>query len=306
MLHMRIGIYYFSGTGNTAYVAKKIASSFWNQGAEVTLYPIGSKEEIPDPSSFDALGFGYPIHAFNAPETMIRFVKGLPAPSSSKRAFIFKVSGEPYSPNKASSHLLSSILKKKGIEVSYERHFLMPYNILFRYPDEVVKEMLLSVEPYAALLVDSFLSGKENPPSFPPDKVAFSFLLRIEWLAPKVNRPFFRVKEKRCIRCGLCVNHCPQHALRMDEEGKIHMGKGCALCMNCADHCPKDAIRFGIFNGWKVSPFYDYPKIMGDPSIASDTIRKGRKDYYRHFRKYYQKEDELTQKMEFGPRKEKP
>jgi flavodoxin len=64
---MKTLLYVFSGTGNTLKVGKEIAS--YLKTAEVFL--IGSSSPVPDPQAYDLVGFGYPIHAFRAPEIFI-------------------------------------------------------------------------------------------------------------------------------------------------------------------------------------------------------------------------------------------
>ena len=110
---MKILLLYFSGTGNTAKCAKAIGTSFVSHGHEVSYYEYRSDQPFSyDIEEFDMLGFGYPIHAFNIPEAFYRFWKTLP--NADKPYFIFKVSGEPFHLNDASSYHGVKVLKKKG------------------------------------------------------------------------------------------------------------------------------------------------------------------------------------------------
>lgn len=46
-----------------------------------------------------------------------------------------------------------------------------------------------------------------------------------------------------CKKCGICIEHCPNDALRLEEE-KCHIDEEkCILCGYCAPHCPQFAIR---------------------------------------------------------------
>ncbi len=47
----------------------------------------------------------------------------------------------------------------------------------------------------------------------------------------------------RCIRCGACVQACPQHALVLEEDGIIRSTADCQLCGACAGVCPAAAVE---------------------------------------------------------------
>ncbi|MBO4541353.1 MAG: flavodoxin family protein, partial [Bacilli bacterium] len=92
---MRILLLTFSGTGHTALYAKAIQERFQEKGHEAVSYLYRYDQPLTeDIESFDMLGIGYPIHAFNVPEAFNRFLKNLP--KANKPYFIFKVSGEPF------------------------------------------------------------------------------------------------------------------------------------------------------------------------------------------------------------------
>lgn len=62
-------IYVFSGTGNTAKACNIYRDEFVKNGIETTVYNVKKGfENLPDPNDFDLVGFGYPVHGFNAPE----------------------------------------------------------------------------------------------------------------------------------------------------------------------------------------------------------------------------------------------
>ena len=103
---MKVILYVFSGTGNTLKVAS-LYKKFLD--AEVTVYRVAeSSPPPPSPEDYDLIGIGYPIHAFNAPEPILKFVKTLPAVSG-KRTFVFKSSGEGVHLTDGSSHKLIKI-----------------------------------------------------------------------------------------------------------------------------------------------------------------------------------------------------
>lgn len=61
-------IFYFSGTGNSKWVAEKIAENIGDR-----VFDISSKENIPDVENENYIGFVFPVYAWGAPEIMISY-----------------------------------------------------------------------------------------------------------------------------------------------------------------------------------------------------------------------------------------
>jgi ferredoxin/flavodoxin len=285
-------LYYFSGTGNTALAASFFKKHLEEAGWQVDLYGYQSPfANLPDPSGYDLLGFGYPIHAFNTPLAFLKFVKKS-LPSGKQPYFIFKTSGEPFHLNDSSSHKLYRILKKKGYRFVMEKHFLMPYNIMFRYPDALAKQMYLYLDALTKMMSLRLDKGEVDKPHYPWNHQLLSVLLRIEWIAPPVNAWITSVNRKKCINCDTCIKSCPNEALYRTKKGKIkiHATK-CSLCMRCTMGCPKNAFRFGFLNAWKVNGRYDFAKILADSSIPSYYVYPHVKGYFKHFRRYFNTQD---------------
>lgn len=47
--------------------------------------------------------------------------------------------------------------------------------------------------------------------------------------------------ENRCLRCGTCVDACPQHAITQAGETLFTDPNRCQLCGTCVEVCPSDA-----------------------------------------------------------------
>ena len=66
-------IFYFSGTGNSRWVAKQLACLLGDQTCDIT-----ALTEIPDIKKEKQIGFVFPIYAWGAPEPMEAFAMKLP------------------------------------------------------------------------------------------------------------------------------------------------------------------------------------------------------------------------------------
>jgi NAD-dependent dihydropyrimidine dehydrogenase PreA subunit/flavodoxin len=283
---MKILLFFFSGSGNTLHVAEEYRKDFLPD--EVTLFPIRKPEKlIPDLSSFDLLGFAYPIHAFNTPKPVIEFLKRLPS-SPGKKYFLFKTSGECLRFNQCSSRRLIHLLKKKGYECVQEWHYPMPYNIIFRHSDAMAKTLWVYAKAMVQYNVTQLKEKKSLPPHFRPLQGLYVPFFRIEqWYATKKGHQFW-VNPNKCIHCNSCVYRCPMgNITRMGD--RYVFGKNCCLCLACSFHCPKDAINLGIFENWKVNGDYEYEKISMTPAIhfpcSDGTEKKIHKTYLKYFRR---------------------
>lgn len=297
---MRVLLISFSGSGHTALCGDYLKKHFEELGHECDHYKI--KHDIPfnyDLKDYDLIGFGYPIHAFNAPAAFCKFVKHLPKmpKGTKKKYFFFKVSGEPFAPNNASSYHSYLKLKHRRFELVGEKHFLMPYNIMFRYRDSIAKQMYLYLDALTKAYVLELLEGNAEKIWYAPWHVVWSFLLRIEWIAPFFNSPFVKVNKKKCVNCHKCINECPVGALFINKKGNIRIkATKCAMCMRCAMFCPTDAFRYGFMNPWKVNGPFKYEQLKKDKNVDPEYIKHGVKGYFKLFNKYFDKQKKLLEK----------
>ena len=133
---MKILLIYDTGTFNTRYICNMVKNKFLEQNHQVDVFEWSyDGPQTISMEGYDIIGFGYPIYGFNIPSMFIKFLKKQKYPSQA-RYFVFKNSGETYSANDSSSHQLDNVLKKHKCHIDNEYHFMMPYNIHFRYEDE--------------------------------------------------------------------------------------------------------------------------------------------------------------------------
>ncbi len=284
---MQAIIYYFTGTRNTLMVCQQYKQAFENKGIDCTLFDM-SEQNAPNPASFDFVGFAYPIHGFNAPYIVYKFVRSLPK-GCGKNYFIVKTSGEPIRLNNASSIHLCDKLKKQGFgALTNEYHYVMPYNMIFRHTDLQAQKMWNTAQALVPVDVDEIISGKMSVLKRPAFGRLISCVLRIEHSAMKTNGRSFKV-TKDCIKCMKCVNNCPVHNITYDEKTeKFHFGGSCIMCARCSFNCPKDAIKIGILNGWRVNGPY---KFSGEVDLTQKCKKPNycKKAYERYFREAEEK-----------------
>lgn len=289
---MKAVIYCFSGTGNTRIVSDMLARELGKKNIETDVFQFDYKtyksREIPSPNNYDIVGISYPIYGFNAPYLVNRFVKKLPKATNKQKAFVVKSSGEPFKLNNPSSSYIKRQLKKKGYSVDYEKHFLMPYNIMFRYPDALAKQMYRYVDSYAEISADRIMGDKKYLYKVGLGGAIMSFICKLVWIGGPIMGLTYHARKSKCTKCGLCAKNCPMGNISMTKkDGRPQFHNHCMICMRCVMKCPFDAIHAGMLNPWKVSGSYQFDKYLDDSSITSDFVNHKTKGYFKNFNPYF-------------------
>lgn len=275
---MKIGMFIFSGTGNTLRVCTRLANELKKFGHETQLTSIKKDRKTPVSTNYDCLIIGYPVHAFNAPAPVLKFLKSLPQATREISVYLVRTSGEPLKLNDAAGITPKNILIKRGYQVLGEFSYVMPYNIIFRHSDGMAARMwkvaLLQI-PQDAFVISK---AKKHLKKVSVFSRLTSFALRIEHPAmPIVGRRFKATED--CVGCGICANQCPQNNITI-TNGKPVFGNDCVACMGCAFHCPKNAVKTSILNGWRVNGAYQFDD---KPASDAEICKYCHSAYLRYF-----------------------
>lgn len=267
----------FSGTGNTLRVSELLVEELRIHGAEADIFAIRADAEKPEIAGYNMLLIAYPVHAFNAPANVLKFLKSLPHVDKMP-VYIVRTSGEPLKLNDASGITPRRILKKRGYEVRGEFSCVMPYNIIFRHSDPMAARMWSAAELRIKRVAEEIAAGRRELKKVNMFRRFVAFVLRIEHTAMPIIGRHFRATES-CIGCGICAKECPQGNIKM-VEGKPKFGKTCVGCMACAFTCPKDALKISLLNGWRVNGRYSFG---GAPATDDEVCDYCKKAYLKYF-----------------------
>ena len=272
---MKCLLIYYTGTFNTRYVSQQLKKKLETVGYEVDLYEIDPlNTERLDLSGYDLIGLGYPIYGYNAPWPFLKFIRHQKFPKS-VRTFIYKNSGETEKVNDASSLFVWRKLKRSGAVIENEYHFLMPYNIHFRFKDKLVKEILEMDEKLYDILLYEVTHHVPNIKRYKLWHRIVTRAVSIQFFGGDVNSFFYKVDAEKCSGCGLCIKQCPMQNIYRDEHGQIKFHHHCLMCMRCSFFCPKDAFDIGILQNWRVNGRYDFEAIrqiqLDAPVITPET-----------------------------------
>lgn len=291
---MKILLIYFSGTGNTKRITDLYVSAFEELDCEVSVAELprdGADIKNADyVRSFDIIGIGYPIHAFNAPKIILKACKALPRldikHGENKRVFIYKTSGEPVRMSDLSSLKMRKLLKKRGYAAEGEYQYVMPYNIIFRHSDTAAYKMWETAKALVPVDALEITGGERHLPKNVIFGGFLAWVLRVEHPGARLIGKFFKT-TKDCTKCGLCINACPTKNIKINKNGKVVFGGSCMMCMRCAFNCPHNAIKMGLFESWKVNGKYSFapPTDEGLPDKHAEYCIKAYNRYYENAQK---------------------
>ena len=275
VLNKKCLLIYYSGTGNTKYLTEKLVQKLEQVHFDVEVYRIDPLHlEQLDLSKYNLIGVGYPIYGFNLPKIVHAFFKKQRF-SEHQRVFVYKNSGETYQENDSSSLVLSHMFKRQKVNFSNEYHFVMPYNIHFRYEEKLIKEMLVMDEKLMQILVKEIAENIPNIKKYRLRNNLINLPFRLTYIGGNVNVRFYKVDNEKCIKCGLCVKGCQMKNIYFNKKGNIAFHHKCLMCMYCTLNCPKDAIKMGLFNSWRVNKPYNFNEIekieLKQPVITDET-----------------------------------
>ena len=257
-------ILYFSGTGNSEYVAKRISAAL---GVEaVNLFePIRArrKEALHSDTPWIVV---VPTYAWRIPRIVQDWLDQ--AEFSSHQGIYFVMTcGENI--GNAGTYL-EKWCAKKGLTDMGCFPIVMPENYIALFSTPARDKALAIVEqaePVIDEVVRMIQSGQRFPtPTITPKDRLCSGPVNALFYPLFVHAKPFHVTSA-CIACGTCVSLCPLQNIRLEDKVPV-WGKDCTHCMACICRCPVEAIEYGRHS--KGLPRYTCPKNADGPSGQTD------------------------------------
>lgn len=234
-------ILYFTGTGNSRYIAKQIADLTGDR-----LVSINKRIKENDTSEINATGrliFVVPTYCWRIPRLVEEWISKTRFTGTENVYFIMNCGVSIGNAKK----YIKRLCKRKNFKYMGVASIVMPENYIAVYdaPDEPVAiqiienanhiigeigEMIRKGKVFTdrqSKLIDCLKSSVINT-------IFYSFLVKADK---------FTVDDK-CVGCGICVKECSLNNIKL-KGNKPVWGKECTHCMACICKCPKEAIEYG-------------------------------------------------------------
>lgn len=224
-------IYYFSGTGNSRWIAEQLASRLGD-----VAYNMVAEAAIPTMDD-TVIGLVFPVYAWGAPEPVLDFVKRL----QGKPTFSFGVCTCGGEAGLAMDKLHDMFHLDSAFSIRMPNNYVMGSEL--ENADKI--DATIAEAKERLIRIAAQISAKQPVWDVHAGNLAWvkSNLFNMGFnKAARRTSPFF-VTDK-CISCGICARDCPAETIKM-IGGKPRWGEKCYQCTACINLCPTHAIEYG-------------------------------------------------------------
>lgn len=224
------GIFYFSSTGNSLYIAEQIKAEL---GGEIRYIP----KFTGDVNAYDKIIIASPIHSFGLPTLVYDFIVNL---KTDKPLYIVLNHGgmEAFAP-----YYAYQVCKEKGLNIRSVQVVMMPeiYTLTFSQPNFLRKLVLRKAPKRLKPIIANIRDDKELVVPEPK---------KDKWTPKHLeNRKLWHMLAKdfsitdACTYCKKCIRICPTNNITY-ENGRIVFGDKCVACLSCYHRCPEKAVVY--------------------------------------------------------------
>ena len=234
-------ILYLSGTGNSKYVAKRIADALGDE-----IVNLNARIKAPDTSPVETderLIIVTPTYAWRIPRVVRDWLLKTELHDAKQAWFVMTCGSEIGNADKYNRDLCV----EKGLVCMGTAQIVMPENYIamFSAPQaDEARQIVAKAEPS----IDRAIAAIQSNQPFAPTRNN----LYDRFMSGSVNPIFYKCFVKAdaftvsdaCIGCGQCAKLCPMNNVTL-KNGKPVWGKNCTHCMACICYCPVSAIEYG-------------------------------------------------------------
>jgi ferredoxin len=248
---MKISLYYYSGAGNTKFIAKKINQKFKKLNHEINFIKI-TNSSIININSCDMYIIGFPIYDLSSPQLVKDLINNIKNKNKAISFFCTKAfaSGE-------SIKELNQLAIKKDLNTISTMELYMPGTdalVFFAKANSLTEKIIKFFHSRNIdKKVDKFISNILKNKTITIKQKWYTYL---SFLIPQKTKDSFHAQYTKyipkfysepdiCIECMKCVKECPRDNIKFDEY--IKFDSNCDMCLHCVHHCPTQSIQIGNF-----------------------------------------------------------
>ena len=231
----------FSGTGNSRYIARRIAAELQQEVVDLNAKIKGS-DSSPIATGGDVVVVT-PTYAWRIPRVVSDLLAKAELSGAERVWFVMDCGSEIGNAAEYNRRLA----EQKQLRYMGTAQIVMPENYIamFDAPQpEQAERIVENAQPDISAAIACIKQGQ----SFPAPRSNFYD----RFMSAAVNPIFYSLFVKAnafaagsgCTGCGHCAELCPMNNIRL-EAGRPIWGTSCTHCMACICYCPAEAIEYG-------------------------------------------------------------
>ncbi len=230
-------ILYFSATGNSKYVASRIAGAIHDEIVAIT--------DCIAENSFifkeERIGIVTPTYFWGLPSIVNDFLKK----AEFHTDYLYFVATYGTTPG-AIGDLAKEAINDREVDAMYSVRMVDTYTPIFDISTlEKQNVFTKNTETEIKTIIRSINEKRCNKrmlhstPTFVVKAIAQPIYNHGARLTSRLS------VDENCIGCGLCAKKCPVQAIQMQEGKPVWVKKKCVMCLGCLHRCPKFSIQCG-------------------------------------------------------------
>ena len=242
-------IFYFSGTGNSEWVARQLADALGERLIGMA-QAINSGEMHYKLADGEMVGWVFPTYSWGPAPIATAFARKVTIDGFGSHTYSYMVTtcGDDIA---LSAQMWRAELHMRGMHCQMAMSVQMPNNYILLPGFDVDSKDLESRKRSAAVSRIAQVVQAIERRSTTDDVVKGS----MPWLKSRLVYPLFKryamsdagfaSQADVCTHCGLCAKVCPNANIKMSAEGTPQWHGNCAMCLSCIHRCPVRAIQYG-------------------------------------------------------------
>lgn len=239
-------IYYFTGTGNSGYVARLLGDTL----NEAVYFMNG---ESPRELEGESLGFVFPVYSWGVPPNVAKYIEDITEGFINSvnigqiPVWVVMTCGDEVA---KAPEMIEKILAKRGMKAESIWSVIMPNNYVllpgFDVDSRELEIRKLNAAPARVMEIAEGIRDHKQcvdviRGSVPSVKTKLVYPLFKRWgIFPKKWH-----STLSCVGCGICVRSCPMKNIALNKDRRPIWGMDCCSCLACYHSCPRHAVEYG-------------------------------------------------------------
>lgn len=235
-------IFCFSGTGNSLWVAQRLADSLGDK-----IYSIADRSSAPIKSAAERVIWVFPIYSWGLPPVVKQFIKSLCVDFQNQpHHYMVCTCGDDIG---VAHKQWRKMITKRGWIAHSAFSVQMPNTYTLMKGFDVDSKEIIQQKLDAAPERVNYIVQQIRLNSCTDNVTTGSWA----WIKTHIIYPYFMkfctspkpfLATENCISCNKCVKECPLLNITI-HNNRPKWGNNCTLCLRCYHTCPQHAIAYG-------------------------------------------------------------